>query len=180
MSLNQCDVDQHPKTVSSRKVIVGAMPRIYITEHIQAPPQAVWDLISDIRRGPEWVTVMLEVLHVSEGPIGKGSSYRELSKIGPSKSETEWTITEFNPPTVQVHESRGKELQAVLTLRVEPDGEGARFTHQTEYKMMPGFRPLGWLLETVFAHRMMKRAMPQSVKNAKQILEASGSGPDHE
>ena len=146
------------------------MPRIHRTEHIQASPQAVWDLMCDIRRGPEWVTVMLEVLHVSEGPIGKGSSYRELSKVGPSKSETEWTITEFNPPKVQVHESRGKELQAVLTLRVEPDGEGARFTHQTEYKMMPGFRPLGWLLETVFAHRMMKKGIDSVCEERKANL----------
>lgn len=115
---------------------------------------------------------MLEVLHVSEEPIKKGSSYRELSKIGPSTSETEWHITEFDPPTVQVHETHEKALQAVLTIRVDPEGDGARLTHHTEYKMMPGFRPLGWFLETLFAHRMMKKALQQSVENAKRILEA--------
>ena len=114
---------------------------------------------------------MKEVLHVSEGPLGKGSSYRELSKVGPSTSETEWHITQFDPPKIQVHECREKALQTVLTMKVEPDGSGARLTQETEYKMMPDLRPLGWLLETVFAHRMMKKALGQTIANAKMLLE---------
>lgn len=65
------------------------MPQIEIVEHIQVPPERVWNFISDIRRGPEWVTVMKEVLYVSEGELGKGSVYRERSQIGPSPSETD-------------------------------------------------------------------------------------------
>ena len=114
---------------------------------------------------------MKEVLHVSEEPIGKGSSYRELSKVGPSTSETEWHITQFDPPKIQVHECQEKALQAVLTMTVEPDGSGARLTQETEYKMMPDLRPLGWFLETVFAHRMMKKALGQTIANAKTLLE---------
>jgi hypothetical protein len=148
------------------------MPTIHIEEHVATSPQKVWDFLCDVRRGPEWVTVMLEALHVSEEPIKKGSSYRELSKIGLGKSETEWHITGFDPPTVQVHETHEKALRAVLTLRVDPEGEGARFTQHTEYMMMPGFRPLGWVLQTLFAHRMMKKALNQSVQNAERILEA--------
>ena len=69
------------------------MPQVEFIEYIQAPPQAVWDFISDIRRGPEWVTVMKEVLFVSDGPVKKGSVYRERSQVAVSTSETEWHIT---------------------------------------------------------------------------------------
>lgn len=148
------------------------MPIIEISQRITAPPQQVWDFISDVRRGPQWVTVMEEVLHVSNEPLKEGSMYRERSKVGPTRSETEWHITKFEPPRVQVHECSEPTLHAVLTMRVEPDGSGTRLLHQTEFKMLPVFRPLGWLVEQVFGKRTMEREMRQTVENAKRILEA--------
>ena len=65
------------------------MPRIEVVEHIQAPPARVWDLFSDIRRGPEWVSVMEDVVHVSEEPVRRGTVYRERSTIGPMRSRLE-------------------------------------------------------------------------------------------
>lgn len=148
------------------------MPQVEFIEYIQAPPQAVWDFISDIRRGPEWVTVMKEVLFVSDGPIKKGSVYRERSQVAVSTSETEWHITEFDPPRRQVHETNEPMLQAVLTMEVTPDGDGARLLHRTDFKMMPRFRPLGWLVEKLFGYRTMSKELRQTVDNAKRILEA--------
>lgn len=63
------------------------MPIVTIEEHIEVSPQRVWDFVSDIRRGPEWVAVMEEVLHVSDDPLKEGSRYPEQSKIGPGRSE---------------------------------------------------------------------------------------------
>lgn len=148
------------------------MPRIRIIEHIEAPPEAVWTLISDIRRGPEWVTVMEELVHLSDEQVKAGTTYREVSKIGPSRSETEWRITTFDPPNVQVHECREPTLKAELTMQVEPDGEGTRFIHQTDFRMMPVFRPIGWIAETLFGKRLMQREMRQTVANVKRMLEA--------
>ena len=150
------------------------MPVVDIREHIEAPPDKVWDLMCDIKRGPEWITVMLETLYVSEDWIQKGSVYRELSKVGPSKSVTEWTITAFDPGHSQVHETHEKTLKVTLTITVEPDGAGTMLSHHTEYKMMPVFRPLGWVLEQVFAKRLMDKQLRLSVHNAKRILESGG------
>jgi uncharacterized protein YndB with AHSA1/START domain len=151
------------------------MPRVVITQHIAAPPQQVWDFISDIRRGPEWVTVMKEVLYVSDGALREGSLYRERSKVGPSTSETEWRITRFEAPRLQVHECRERALHAVLTMRVEPDGDEAVLHHETEFEMLPVFRPLGWLVEQLFGKRTMERELRQTVENAKRMLEAQAA-----
>lgn len=148
------------------------MPLIEIVEYIEAPPEKVWLFISDIQRGPEWVTVMKEVLYLSDGPVGEGTVYRERSKVGPSLSVTEWEITAFEPPRIQVHECSESALQAHLTLKVDPQGSGTRFTHRTDYRLMPVFRPLGWVLEKLFAHRTMTSEMQQTVRNAKRMLEA--------
>ena len=156
---------------ATTKNITSDMPQIRIVEHIDAPPEAVWALISDIRRGPEWVTVMEEVVHVSDEQTTQGTVYREISKIGPSRSETEWRITRFDPPRVQIHECKEPTLQATLTMQVEPDGTGSRFIHQTDFEMLPVFRPLGWLAESLVGKRLMQREMTQTVANAKRLLE---------
>lgn len=147
------------------------MPQIRIVEHIEASPETVWGLISDIRKGPEWVTVMEDVVYVSDEQTAAGTVYREVSKIGPSRSETEWRIARFDPPRVQIHECKEPTLQATLTMQVEPDGTGSRFIHQTDFKMLPVFRPLGWLIESLFGKRLMEREMAETVANAKRLLE---------
>lgn len=151
------------------------MPEVKISKHIKAPAHHVWDFISDIKRGPEWVTVMKEVLYVSDEPLKEGSIYRELSKVGPLISETEWKIKKFDPPRVQVHECREPTFHAVLTMLVESDGEGSHLLHWTRFKMFPVFRPWGWLVEQVFGKRTMMREMQRTVENAKRILEADSA-----
>ena len=58
-----------------------------------------------------------------------------------------------------------------LTMQVMPDGHGTRFLHQTEFTMMPSFRPLGWLLETFFVKRIMSKEWRQTVENLKRMFE---------
>ena len=149
------------------------MPDVALHRHIEAAPEKVWDLLFDIRRGPEWVTVMIETLSVSDDWIQKGSVYRERSKVGPSTSITEWAITAFDPPHLQVHETHERTLSVKLTMKVEPDGDGSMLIHRTEFKMLPVFRPLGWLVEQLFGKRTMSRELNQSVQNAKRLLESA-------
>ncbi len=118
---------------------------------------------------------MKEVLYVSDGPLKEGSIYRERSKVGPGTSETEWKITKFEPPRIQVHECREPMLRAVLKMQVEPEGEGTRLLHWTVFQMLPVFRPLGWLVEQVFGKRTMTREMQRTVENAKRILESDSA-----
>ena len=60
------------------------MPVFRTTEYIHAPPQTVWDLVCDLRRGPEYVDVMLDLVYVSDDPQLKSArfivSYRRLAR----------------------------------------------------------------------------------------------------
>ncbi len=140
------------------------MPQVEYIKHINAQPENVWNFISDIRRGPEWVEVMEKVLYVSDEPLKEGSSYREESKIAGSTSETEWHITEFDPPRRQVHKTDETMLRATLTMEVSPENNGTKFRHRTEFKMMPRFRPLGWIVEKLFGYRMMSKKIKTNSK----------------
>ena len=146
------------------------MAQVIITEHIAAPPAAVWTFISDLHRIPEWVVGTKEMLSISTEEIGVGTEYRELTHIGPSVSETTWRITTFRAPSVQTHECRSALMHVVLTMTVAPEGSGARFTHRTDARLLPGVRPLGWLMELIM-RRKVASDMHRSLQQAKRIIE---------
>jgi len=148
------------------------MPQVKIVEHINADPRRVWNLISDIEAAPQWVTVMEELIYTSDNPLKEGAIYKELSKIGPKTAETEWNITTFKPMDIQVHQSRESDMHIDLTMQVTPEGDGTSLLHKTEFTMIPKFRPLGWLLETLFVKRTMNRKLHSSVTNLKRLCES--------
>ncbi|MFH5832070.1 SRPBCC family protein [Halalkalibaculum sp. DA3122] len=148
------------------------MPRVEIKKHIQASQEQVWECISDIEKAPEWVVVMKSLVETTENPVREGTVYRESSKIGPKESETEWRVTRFDAPHVQVHECSESDFKATLTMRVEDNGDGSStLFHTTEYQLMPNFRPLGWLVETLVIKKRMHKNLRQSVDNCKQLIE---------
>jgi carbon monoxide dehydrogenase subunit G len=147
------------------------MPQIETIEYIQAPPQIVWDFISDLQRVPEWVAVTKQMLHVSTPEVSEGTVYRELTQVGSRLVETAWEVTTFRAPHVQVHKHHSATMDMVLTLTVTPEKNGTRFVHHTEYRLLPTFRPLGWLMERMFFHRRNVHDMRICIQAVKRIVE---------
>ncbi len=149
------------------------MPKVEIEKQIDAPREVTWDAISDIEKAPEWVVVMQSLIETTENPVRKGTVYREASKVGPKESETEWKVTQFDPPHVQVHECNEPDFKATLTMQVKDNGDGSStLYHATEYQLMPKFRPLGWLLEMLFIKKQMRKNLNESVEKCKQLIES--------
>lgn len=61
--------------------------------------------------------------------------------------------------------------EATWTLE-EADSESTRVTQALDFEMMPRFRPLGKLLEAVFARRLMQRETARMLRDIKRIAEA--------
>ena len=151
------------------------MAHFELSTEINAPPQVVWDFISDLRRAPEWVTATDEILYVSEGEIGVGTVYREKGGAGPFKSVSEWRITEFDPPHRQVHVGDLGVMKMTFAFEIEPTERGTLVRQKGDFCMMPSFRPLGLLLEALFLRRQMESSLRSTHANAKRILEAEQS-----
>jgi carbon monoxide dehydrogenase subunit G len=147
------------------------MPQIETIEDIQAPPQAVWDFISDLERVPEWVAVTKQMLHVSTPVVGEGTMYRELTQVGSRLVETTWHVTTFRAPHIQVHKHASATMDMVLTLTVTPKEDGTQLVHHTNYRLLPAVRPLGWLMERMFFHRSNVRTMRICTQAVKRIVE---------
>ena len=144
------------------------MLRVERTVLIEASPEEIWDITNEVDRWPEWVTFTNRVTYVSGGPFGEGTVYRE--KGGPFNTESEWRITEFDPPRRQIHRGNLGIVQPVLTLELDP-ADGYTRAHQTvDYELFPQLGPLGWLLERLFVHRLMQRSLNSTIKDLKRIV----------
>lgn len=151
------------------------MPVVETRLEIDAPPEAVWDFISDLSRTAEWVTFTDEMLEVPD-EAAVGAVYREYGGVGPKKGESTWEITAFDPPREQVHEGDLGVMEPTLTMRVEPAGDGAVLTHHVEFEFLPDLRPVGWLMEKLFVVRTFRKGLRETQRNAKEIVEAEAGG----
>ena len=147
------------------------MPRIETVEYIEAPPQIVWDFISDLQRVPEWVSVTKEMLHVNTPVVGEGTVYQELTQVGKRLIETTWHITTFRAPHVQVHQHRSAIMDMTLALTLTPQENGTCLVLCSEYRLLPILRPVGWLIERMFFHRTSVQDMRWSTQSIKRIVE---------
>jgi ribosome-associated toxin RatA of RatAB toxin-antitoxin module len=151
------------------------MPIIEGSIDISASRQAVWDLMSDVPRYPEFGNMTDVATMITEGEFGEGSVYSETGKVAGMKSTTEWTVTRFAPPSEQTHIGKDSSIHIDLMWTLAEIESGTRASHVVEFKMMPGFRPLGVLLEALFVTRMMTKEMETVRGDLKHIAETEAS-----
>lgn len=155
------------------------MPTVADSIHLDAPPEVAWELLSDVRRYPQWIHFVREVFDVSGETMRAGLTYRERAKPGPFESTSEWEVVECAAPERQVHVGRMPEMEVELRIRFRPEGPGTRWDQEIEFQMLPRLRPLGWLLERLVVTRKMQADLRRILEAGKAMVEAehgSGSG----
>ena len=148
------------------------MPTATASIHVDASPDEVFDFVSDPWRIPEYVSLVLEILEVSDGPLGVGTKITEKAKPGPFKVTTHWEIVEYEPPHRHVWRGHQVDMEMTLTKSVTREGSGTRYEQWMDYRYMPRFRPLGWLLEKLVVDRTVKKSFEGVVSGIKKTVES--------
>lgn len=73
------------------------MPRITVSGEIDAPPEVVFDAITNIERLPEVNEDVLRVEFLGDRRSGVGTRFRETRRMGKREMETELEVTEHMP-----------------------------------------------------------------------------------
>jgi hypothetical protein len=97
--------------------------RVDDTIYIEAPPDLVWAVTTDVERWPEWAPTFTSVTRLDEGPFRMGSAARIKQ---PLQAEAEWTVTEFAEGRRFAWTTRRAGLQMTGTHEVSPRGSGSR------------------------------------------------------
>lgn len=150
------------------------MGRIEMSTPISATPEALWDLLCDVRRYPEWDTFADEVTDASHERLELGSTYQERT----GRDLSDWRVTTFDPPRRMVHVGVVPFLgELTIDVVLEPQGDATVLRHAIEYEVMRGrLRPIGRLIEAVYVDRYARTNMAKTHANAKRIVESGAAG----
>jgi len=97
------------------------MPNYAVSRSIAAPPQTIWDLLTDASAYPSWNPSVLGI----EGLIAPGEQIVLKSSVNPKRA-FKLKVTEFNPPRSMVW-ADGMPLglfKGVRTYRLQPEENG--------------------------------------------------------
>jgi len=142
--------------------------RIEQTFTVAAPPESVFDYVTDASKLASWQTTKTYVEKLTDGPPALGTRVRERTKR-PGGKEFEQVVefTEFERPSrLHVHIVEGP-YPVDATYRFEPDGNGTKVTFVAEGPLGGAMR----LLEPL-TKRMMARQFAGYHEKLRQNVEA--------
>jgi Polyketide cyclase / dehydrase and lipid transport len=144
------------------------------TVTIRRPVQDVFGFLADFENLPTWNHAILQTKKTSPGPIGVGTTYRQIRSL-PSRSEEAFEVTVFEPTNrLEVHGEVGP-FTATIGYLLLPLGDGTCLTNTVDLQPASAaprlFAPLAAL--------RVKTAVAANLDALKQLLE-TGVGVPHE
>jgi uncharacterized protein YndB with AHSA1/START domain len=108
---------------------------------VDAPPEAVWEVISDPRRLPYWDRHIVRVEGVPAGGLLEGMRYTTEMRFFAFRSTIDGEVLEWDPPKRSTIRLTGL-LEATVTSTIEPlAGDRSLLEHIVDYRFRGG--PLG-------------------------------------
>jgi uncharacterized protein YndB with AHSA1/START domain len=136
------------------------------TVTIRRAVEDVFAFLADFENIPTWNHAIVETKKTSLGPVGVGTTYRQLRSV-PSRSEEGFQVTAFEPIShLEVHGDIGP-FTATISYLLAPTDHGTRLTNVVDLESAPG--PLR-LLAPLAASRV-KTAVAANLDTLKHLLE---------
>jgi hypothetical protein len=140
------------------------MSRFTYSIHVNAPPERVFDVLTDPHRIPEW-HAGVETKDFT-GPLAVGATFTIVGTMLGRKQEFRRTITQFERPRLFAMEGPGGGILA----RFAPAADGTDLVTEEEFAM-----PLGSVGEWATEHLFKRWAMSEiakSLESLKALVEA--------
>ena len=147
------------------------MALVTATIEIDAPVEAVWEVIMDPSRLEDWVTIHRRLGAVSEGPLAVGSTVEQTLCLRGATFKVKWRLVELQAPHFARWEGRGPaRSRALIEDRLSArDGARTCFDYRNEFKAPMG--PLGAAASRVLVGGLSQREADRSLSRLKQLVE---------
>ena len=146
------------------------MGRINLSISIDATPESVFAVVSDVENSPERIEGFEKVDMLTDGPVRVGTMWRETRRMHNKQSVEQWEMTAFDRPNYfsAYCDSQGYDVE--WTMRVAPEGEGSRLTLDmtTKPRSFIGklLTPVEWLMSA-----MCKSMVRKDLESTKVFIE---------
>lgn len=142
------------------------MTQVEVTVTIARPPQEVFAFISDFEKNSLWQQGVERAWFTSEGPLGVGTTYTQLSKFLGRDIEFHFDVIGYEPGLRIEFESRSGTFPVHIVREVEPVPEGSRVHAVITGEAGGIFRLAAPLLD-----RMTQRQIEGDYARLKELLE---------
>jgi uncharacterized protein YndB with AHSA1/START domain len=161
------------------------MGRVNCSEFIEARPEQVWVVLTDVIRLPEWAYQEGRFPHLVEGKYGSeqkegvGTTWIGISADGQTATQkvTAWDAPHKFSYELLAMEDAPLQMSQTNTFELQPEGEGTQLTWSVDWQLPRRFS-LGALLLRFSAGSAFEEMMAGSLENLKQLIEtATGDTP---
>jgi len=141
--------------------------------HIDAPQQQVWDAVTDLHNAADRIEGIAKMEVLTDGPVGKGTRFRETRIMFRKEATEEMEITEWDPPNAYTTECSSHGCHYTSVIRCVPDGNGTRVEMSLDAKPLTAGAKvmstlLGWMMKGACA-----KAFAKDLEDIKQYVEGS-------
>jgi carbon monoxide dehydrogenase subunit G len=149
---------------------MSGMPEVREQIEIEAPPEAVWDLVMDPDRLGEWVSAHQHAESPPGGDLDEGESFEQTLCLGGQPIGVRWTLTRADRPQRAEWDADGpKGAGAKVRYMLESANGGTRFHYENDFDLPRG--PIK-LIAGRIAGAPARRAAKKSLSNLKRVAEA--------
>jgi hypothetical protein len=136
------------------------------TVTIRRPIEDVFGFLADFENIPTWNYAILRTSKTSAGPVGVGTTYRQIRSL-PSRAEEGFEVTVFEPTSrLEIHGEMGP-FTATISYLLKPLGDGTCLTNTVDLEPASGALRL---LAPLAASRV-KTAVATNLDALRQLLE---------
>lgn len=104
---------------------------ISIDVHVHAPTNVVWATATDLASAPERISAIKRLEIITDGPIGKGTRFRETRIMFKRESTEEMEIKAWDPPRSYAIYAYTCGSHFTTTVSCEPDPRGGTTLRMT-------------------------------------------------
>jgi uncharacterized protein YndB with AHSA1/START domain len=149
------------------------MSVVQVSVEIDAPPKAVWEVVSEPHNLPRWDRRIASVDGLPPGGLREGVEYTTELRFMGVRAKGVARVIEFRPPEYSKVRVRGL-VDATVETWLEPlDGGGrTRLRHRVEYRFIGG--PIGRVaaraVNVLGAPALLKRGLQAQKRQAEQSV----------
>lgn len=148
------------------------MTHIERTIQVDAPPEAVFEVLTDLDGLPDWSTITVETHDTPSEPLSPGHTFTQTLRVLGRNLDAHWEVKEVDPPHRAAYEASAPGNGWLrMTQQVQPVEGGSRVEFDIDYELPGGF--LGDWLDQGYVQRRNEREAEHCLQNLKDVVEAS-------
>ena len=97
-----------------------------LNEWIALPPRVVFDFVTDANNASRVVSSVKSMIMLTDGPIGKGTRYRETRLMNGKEQQAELEVVAFQPHEKYAVKNETQGFETTYTYTLAPEKNGTR------------------------------------------------------